>query len=86
MRPSRLLAGILLLISGILHLDTYFEAPDSPGSIHVLSFGVIYMITGFLLFNKKSIRFTCDNCFINRDDTFPDKIRYPRFYFFVRLI
>jgi uncharacterized membrane protein HdeD (DUF308 family) len=53
MRAIRLLAGILLLISGILHIIAYFQAPDSPGSIPVLSFGVIYMIVGLLLFNRK---------------------------------
>jgi uncharacterized membrane protein HdeD (DUF308 family) len=53
MRTFRLLAGILLLISGVLHIVAYFQAPDSPGSIPVLSFGVIYMIVGFLLFNRK---------------------------------
>ncbi len=49
----RLFAGILLLISGILHIIAYFRAPDSPGSIPVLAFGVIYMIVGFLLFSRK---------------------------------
>ena len=53
MRTIRLLAGMLLLISGILHIAAYFQAPDSPGSIPVLSFGVIYMIVGLLLFNSK---------------------------------
>jgi uncharacterized membrane protein HdeD (DUF308 family) len=53
MRTFRLLAGILLLISGILHIAAYFQAPDSPGSIPVLSFGVIYIIAGSLLFNRK---------------------------------
>jgi len=53
MRTIRLLAGILLLVSGILHIVSYFQAPDSPGSIPVLAFGIIYMIVGFLLFNRK---------------------------------
>ena len=53
MKTIRLLAGILLLISGILHIVAYFQAADSPRSIPVLSFGVIYMIVGFLLFNRK---------------------------------
>jgi len=53
MRTIRLLAGILLLISGILHIVGYFQAPDSPGSIPVLSFGVLYLILGSLLFNRK---------------------------------
>jgi uncharacterized membrane protein HdeD (DUF308 family) len=53
MKTIRFLAGILLLISGILHFVAYFQAPDSPGSIPVLSFGIIYMIVGALLFNMK---------------------------------
>ena len=53
MKTIRLLAGILLLISGALHIVAYFQAPDSSGSIPVLSFGVIYMIIGALLFNSK---------------------------------
>lgn len=53
MKTIRLLAGILLLISGILHIVSYYKAPDSPGSIPVLAFGIIYMIVGFLLFNRK---------------------------------
>jgi uncharacterized membrane protein HdeD (DUF308 family) len=53
MKTIRFLAGTLLLISGILHIFAYFQAPDSPGSIPVLAFGIIYMIVGFLLFNRK---------------------------------
>ncbi len=53
MRTIRLLAGTLLIISGVLHIVAYFQAPDSPGSIPVFSFGIIYMINGFLLFNRK---------------------------------
>ena len=53
MRTIRLLAGVLLLISGILHIVAYFQAPDSPGSIPVLLFGIFYMIIGALLFNRK---------------------------------
>jgi uncharacterized membrane protein HdeD (DUF308 family) len=53
MRTIRLLAGMLLMISGILHIVAYIQAPDSPGSIPVLSFGIIYMIVGALLFNRK---------------------------------
>lgn len=53
MKSIRLLAGLLLLISGVLHIVAYFKAPDSQGSIPVLAFGVIYMIVGLLLFNSK---------------------------------
>lgn len=53
MKPIRLLAGILLLVSGALHIVAYFQAPESPGSIPVLAFGIIYMIIGVLLFNRR---------------------------------
>jgi len=53
MKTIRLLAGLLLLVSGILHIIVYFQAPDNPGSIGILGFGVIYCLTGLLLFNKK---------------------------------
>jgi uncharacterized membrane protein HdeD (DUF308 family) len=53
MKTIRLLAGILLLISGVLHIVAYFQTPESPGSIPVLTFGVIYVIIGALLFNRK---------------------------------
>lgn len=53
MKTTRLLAGILLLVSGALHIVAYFLAPDSSGSIPVLAFGVIYMIIGALLFIRK---------------------------------
>jgi len=53
MKSIRLLAGVLLLISGVLHIVAYFKAPESQGSIPVIAFGVIYMIVGLLLFNSK---------------------------------
>jgi uncharacterized membrane protein HdeD (DUF308 family) len=53
MKTIRLLAGLLLFVTGILHIIVYFQAPDNPGSIGILGFGVIYCITGLLLFNKK---------------------------------
>jgi uncharacterized membrane protein HdeD (DUF308 family) len=53
MKTIRFLAGLLLLVSGILHIIVYFQAPDNPGSIGILGFGIIYCLTGLLLFNKK---------------------------------
>lgn len=53
MKAIRPLAGILLLISGALHIVAYFLAPGNPGSVPVFSFGVIYIIVGALLFNRK---------------------------------
>ena len=53
MKTIRLLAGILLVITGVLHIASYIKAPDDPGSIGMLVFGIIYGITGLLLFTKK---------------------------------
>jgi uncharacterized membrane protein HdeD (DUF308 family) len=53
MKTIRLLAGVLILISGILHIVVYLQAPNNSGSIPVLSFGVLYLIVGSLLFNRK---------------------------------
>jgi uncharacterized membrane protein HdeD (DUF308 family) len=53
MKPIRLIAGTLLLITGILHVVLYFKDPEVPGSIGLLIFGIIYAVTGILLFNRK---------------------------------
>jgi uncharacterized membrane protein HdeD (DUF308 family) len=53
MKPIRLLAGILLLITGILHVVLYIKTPNGPGSIGLLIFGIIYAVLGILLFNRK---------------------------------
>ncbi|MBE0661135.1 MAG: DUF308 domain-containing protein [Bacteroidales bacterium] len=46
-------AGILLLLNGVLHIVEYINKSISPGRIGILVFGVIYIITGLLIFNKK---------------------------------
>jgi hypothetical protein len=53
MKTIRLLAGILLIINGVLHIVLYLQTSDNGGSIGILAFGIIYIITGLLLFNKK---------------------------------
>lgn len=53
MKTIRLLAGLLLVVSGILHIVAYFQTPDDPGSIGILGFGIIYCIIGSLLFSSK---------------------------------
>jgi len=50
MKTIRYLAGFLILLNGILHIYLYFTAPENTG---VLVFGVLYSITGLLLFNSK---------------------------------
>jgi len=53
MKTARLVCGLLLLVTGILHIVMYIKTPDNPGIMGVLAFGVIYCIIGFLLFNRK---------------------------------
>jgi uncharacterized membrane protein HdeD (DUF308 family) len=53
MKIIRLLAGILLIINGVLHLVLYLQTSNTAGSNGFLAFGIIYVITGLLLFNKK---------------------------------
>jgi len=53
MKTIRQIAGLLLLLNGVLHIVEYINTSNNPGSIGILVFGVIYIITGLLLFNKK---------------------------------
>lgn len=53
MKTLRLVAGILLVITGVLHIVGYIKALNDPGSIGMLIFGIIYTIIGLLLFTKK---------------------------------
>ena len=54
MKTIRQIAGLLLMINGILHFIEYTNTYSNPGSIGILVFGIIYSITGLLLFNKKT--------------------------------
>ena len=53
MKKIRLLVGVFLIINGVLHFVLYLQTSNNPGSVGILSFGIIYIITGLLLFNKK---------------------------------
>jgi hypothetical protein len=53
MKKIRLLAAVLLIITGVLHITIYIVAPGDPGSIGMLVFGIIYVVTGLLLFTQK---------------------------------
>jgi uncharacterized membrane protein HdeD (DUF308 family) len=53
MKTIRLIAGILLVVTGVLHITGFIKAPDDPGSIGMLTFGIIYAVIGLLLFTKK---------------------------------
>ena len=53
MKTIRLIAGMLLVISGVLHVVMYINTQNDPGSIGTLIFGIIYATTGLLLFTKQ---------------------------------
>lgn len=50
MKTIRQLAGIFILISGILHLYLYLKTPGDAGGIGILVVGSMYCVTGLLLF------------------------------------
>jgi hypothetical protein len=41
------------VITGVVHIIMYSKAPDDPGMIGMLDFGIIYGLTGLLLFTQK---------------------------------
>jgi len=53
MKNLRLVAAILLILNGALHLVEYRNDSAEAGSIGILVFGLIYIITGFLLFHRR---------------------------------
>ena len=53
MRTIRFVAALLLVFTGALHVVLYFKAPHEPGSLGMLAFGIIFAITGLLLFTQK---------------------------------
>jgi hypothetical protein len=53
MKTLRILAALLLLVSGALHFAEYYNKSDVPGSIGILAFGIVYIIIGAVLFNRK---------------------------------
>jgi hypothetical protein len=53
MKTIRLIAGFLLILNGVLHVIEYINLSHSPGYTGILVFGIIYLLTGLLLFNKK---------------------------------
>ena len=54
MKTIRYFAALLMLISGVWHVVLYLKAPADIG-IAGLAFGVLYLITGLLLFWPKMI-------------------------------
>jgi uncharacterized membrane protein HdeD (DUF308 family) len=53
MRTIRLVAALILVFTGALHVVLYFKAPHEPGSMGMLAFGILFAIAGLLLFTPK---------------------------------
>lgn len=53
MKTIRYLAALILLANGILHLFVYFQSAHNSGSTGYLIFGILYSLSGLLLFNSK---------------------------------
>lgn len=50
MKTIRYLAGILLVITGVWHVALFLQAPGEAGNLPLLIFGILYGLTGVLLF------------------------------------
>ena len=53
MKQIRFTAGILLLITGVLHVVQYLKDPGVSGGAGLLVFGIFYAAIGILLFNRR---------------------------------
>jgi hypothetical protein len=60
MKRLRSIAGLLLILDGIFHLASYLTALTRIGAgVHVrggtglIAFGILYLLTGAILFHKK---------------------------------
>lgn len=53
MKTLRFIAGVLLVITGVIHIALFIKAPDNPDNIGLVVFGIIYLIAGVLLFTSK---------------------------------
>jgi uncharacterized membrane protein HdeD (DUF308 family) len=57
MKTIRNLAGILMLLTGVMHLLPMFKVPKDPNALPMLIFGIAYLATGvILILNKKFAR------------------------------
>jgi hypothetical protein len=50
MKTIRILAAVLLLLTGVLHVIQLLLAKLDPGTIITVIFGVIYLVIAFFLF------------------------------------
>jgi hypothetical protein len=55
MKTIRYIAGLLMLVTGVLHLLPMFKVPRDPNALPMLAFGISYLTTGVLLILNKKI-------------------------------
>lgn len=55
MKTIRFLAGILMLLTSVMHLLPMFKVPKDPNALPMLAFGIAYLATGVLLLLNKKI-------------------------------
>ncbi len=55
MKTIRYFAGILMLITGIMHLLPIFNVPRDPNALPMFAFGIVYFTIGVLLILNKKI-------------------------------
>jgi uncharacterized membrane protein HdeD (DUF308 family) len=53
MKTIRYLAGLLMVITGILHVFPLFKEVKDPNAIPMLGFGIVFFAIGVLLFMDK---------------------------------
>ncbi len=53
MKTIRFLAAILLVITGVWHIFLFLKNTGDPNGIPLLIFGILYALTGILLFTPK---------------------------------
>jgi uncharacterized membrane protein HdeD (DUF308 family) len=57
MKTIRYLAGLLMLLTGVMHLLPMFKEPKDPNALPMLAFAIAYLATGiFLVLNKNFAR------------------------------
>lgn len=58
MKTFRNLAGLFLLLTGVLHIVMFFQNPGDPAFKGVMVFGIIYCIWGYSFSTIRDIPFT----------------------------
>jgi hypothetical protein len=55
MKTIRLIAALLMLVTGVMHILPMFKEPSDPNALPMLGFGIAYLTVGVLLILNKNI-------------------------------